>query len=69
VETAREAGVTTILAEPQLASTAAEALADELDVEVRVVDPLGGPGVEGREDYFQMMRFNARAFREALGGP
>jgi ABC-type Zn uptake system ZnuABC Zn-binding protein ZnuA len=68
VERARAAGVTTILTEPQLASTAAEALAAELGVEVRVVDPLGGPGVEGREDYFEMMRFNARAFREALGG-
>lgn len=68
VEAARAAGVASVLAEPQLASTAAEALAGELGVEVRVVDPLGGPGLDGRESYFAMMRFNARAFRDALGG-
>ena len=33
------------------------------------VDHLGGAGVEGRDGYFAMMRFNARAFREALGAP
>ena len=55
--------------EPQLAGTAAEALAAELDASVEVVDPLGGPGLEGREGYLEMMRFNGRAFAKALGGP
>lgn len=69
VRAARAAGLASVLAEPQLAATAARALAAELGVGVTVVDPLGGPGLDGRESYFEMMRFNARAFREALGGP
>ena len=69
VGAARAAGITTVLSEPQLAETAAEALAAELGGDVTLVDPLGGPGLDGRESYFEMMRFNARAFRRALGGP
>jgi zinc transport system substrate-binding protein len=67
VDAARAAGVGAVLSEPQLAGTAARALAGELDVDVVVVDPLGGPGIEGREGYLQLMRFNARAFARALG--
>ena len=66
---AREAGIPSVLTEPQLAATAAEALAEELGVGITLADPLGGTGVEGRDSYFAMMRFNARAFREALGAP
>jgi len=65
----RAAGLRVVLAEPQLASGAAEALAQELAAEIRVVDPLGGPGLEGRESYLSMMRFNARSFRTALTPP
>jgi zinc transport system substrate-binding protein len=67
VDAARAAGVEAVLSEPQLAATAARSLARELGVDVVVVDPLGGPGIEGREDYLQLMRFNARAFARALG--
>jgi len=67
VDAARAAGVGAVLSEPQLAGTAARALAGELDVDVVVVDPLGGPGIEGREGYLELMRFNARAFARALG--
>ncbi len=67
VDAARAAGVSAVLAEPQLAETAARALAGELRVEVVVVDPLGGPGIEGREGYLELMRFDARAFARALG--
>jgi zinc transport system substrate-binding protein len=67
IDEARRAGVTTILAEPQLAETAAEAVAKELGVKVLVVDPLGGPNVQGRSSYFAMMRANARTFALALG--
>ncbi len=68
VRRAREAGIPSVLAEPQLASTAAEALAAELGAGVTVVDPLGGPGLDERDGYLALMRFNARAFREGLGG-
>lgn len=69
VDAARAEGTTAVLSEPQLAETAALALAGEIDAGVVVVDPLGGAGVEGRESYFDLMRFNARAFARALGTP
>ncbi len=67
IDTARKDGVTTILAEPQLAETGARALAGELGATIRVVDPLGGPDIPGRDSYTAMMRTNARAFALALG--
>ena len=66
LEKARAVGLRTILTEPQLAESAARALAVELDGDVVVVDPLGGPGLPGRERYCELMRFNARSFRSAL---
>ena len=67
VDAARSAGLRTVLSEPQLAETAARALAAELDAVVATVDPLGGPELEGRRGYMELMRFNARAFAGALG--
>jgi zinc transport system substrate-binding protein len=66
LEGARDARLTAILTEPQLAESAAKALAAELGGEVLLVDPLGGPGLPGRERYCDLMRFNARSFRAAL---
>jgi ABC-type Zn2+ transport system substrate-binding protein/surface adhesin len=57
------------LSEPQLAGTAARALADELGADIVLVDPLGGPGLPGRTRYLEMMRFNALSFSRALGQP
>lgn len=68
VDAARAAGVDAVLAEPQMAETAARALAGELAVAVVVVDPLGGTGIEGREGYLDLMRYDARAFARAMGG-
>jgi len=67
VRAARDAGVDVILAEPQLAEGGAHALAMEMGASVRIVDPLGGPGLTGRESYTEMMRTNAREFARALG--
>lgn len=67
VRAAKEHGVERILAEPQLASGGAQALAAEMGASVGVVDPLGGPGVQGRESYPNMMRANAAEFARALG--
>jgi zinc transport system substrate-binding protein len=69
VDAARAAGLRAVLSEPQLSETAAQALASELGASVVMVDPLGGAGVEGRGSYFDLMRFNARAFARALGRP
>ena len=66
VDAARAARLTAVLAEPQMAETAARALAGEVGARVVVVDPLGGPDLAGRGRYLDLMRFNALAFAQAL---
>lgn len=68
VEQIRAQHVRAVIAEPQLGREGVDALAGELGVAVEVADAIGGPGLEGREDYLSLMRFNARAFARALGG-
>ncbi len=68
VDEARRAGVHAVFTEPQLGETGARALADELDARVGMLDPLGGPAVAGRDSYLALLRFNARALAETLGG-
>ena len=55
-----------IFAEVQLGTRVAEIIAKEIDGRVLLLDPLGGKGLDGREDYLQLMRYNARIFQEAL---
>jgi zinc transport system substrate-binding protein len=66
METAREYQIDCLFIEPQLGEVAARALANELSLPTCMLDPLGGEGVEGREGYFQLMRFNTRQFRKGL---
>lgn len=68
VREARQDGVRAVIAEPQLGRAGVGALADELDVRVEVADPIGGAGIQGRDRYLSLMRWNARAFARALGG-
>ncbi|HSR41688.1 MAG TPA: metal ABC transporter substrate-binding protein [Longimicrobiales bacterium] len=68
VDEARAAGIRAVFSEPQLAGTAARALAAELGVPVVALDPLGGPGVEGRDGYPELLRWNTRQFARGLGG-
>jgi zinc transport system substrate-binding protein len=68
VQQARAAGVRAVFTEPQLGDTGARALAGELGVPVYVLDPLGGPGLVGRETYLEMMRFNTMQMARALDG-
>ncbi|MFO7893154.1 MAG: metal ABC transporter substrate-binding protein [Longimicrobiales bacterium] len=68
VDETRASGVHAVIAEPQLGRAGVDALADELGVNVEVADAVGGTGLEEREDYLSLMRFNARAFARALGG-
>lgn len=67
VDRARDRGGVAVIAEPQLGRSGVDALARELGVRVEVADPVGGAGLEGRQDYLSLMRFNARAFARALG--
>ena len=66
VELIREEEVGAILAEPQFPAALAERIAEESGSRVLVIDPLGGEGVEGRESYIDLMRFNLEVFREAM---
>lgn len=67
VDEARGRGVRAVLAEPQLGSAGVDAMAGELGARVETADPVGAAGLEGRDDYLSLMRFNARAFARALG--
>jgi zinc transport system substrate-binding protein len=71
VQVAQDQDVRCLFTEPQLGEVAARALATELSLPVRVLDPLGGPEIEGRTGYFSLLRYNAKQLREGLmgGGP
>jgi ABC-type Zn uptake system ZnuABC Zn-binding protein ZnuA len=58
--------VRAVFAEPQSSAKAAEAIAGECGVPLRVLDPLGGAGVTGRGDYFSLMRYNVGVLEETL---
>ncbi|MFO7952192.1 MAG: metal ABC transporter substrate-binding protein [Bacillota bacterium] len=66
VELIKEEDIGAIFTEPQFAPGLADSVAEESGIEVYVVDPLGGEGLEGRESYLEMMRFNLAVFKEAL---
>lgn len=67
VQEAATRDVRAVIAEPQLGRAGVAALADELDVHVEIADPIGGEGLEGRDRYLDLMRWNARGFARALG--
>ncbi len=58
--------ISAIFTEPQFPVDLAERIAEESGIDVKVIDPLGGEGVTGRETYLEMMRFNLAAFEEAM---
>jgi zinc transport system substrate-binding protein len=55
-----------VFAEPQFNSAAARAIAEEAGVEVLVLDPIGGPGLPGRDSYVELMRHNLKIMQEAM---
>jgi zinc transport system substrate-binding protein len=70
LEVARTRGVDCVFTEPQLGDVASQALASELSLPTCILDPLGGPGLEDRDGYMQLLRFNTRQFVKGLGqGP
>jgi zinc transport system substrate-binding protein len=58
VSLARKDHVTTIFAEPQLSSKTARVIANELNGQVLLLDPLGGENIPGRNGYIALMRYN-----------
>jgi zinc transport system substrate-binding protein len=60
----KSSGARTVLGEPQFSARLGEMLANETGASVITVDPIGG--VKGRDDYFKLMRWNAKRFYKAL---
>ena len=55
-----------VFAEPQLNSRAAEIIAREAEVNVLLLDPLGGPNLKGRNTYIDLIKFNLNVMQEAM---
>lgn len=66
VRAARRAKLGAILIEPQLDPRIAQTLSAEFGGTTVLVDPLGDPNDTERSTYPGLLRFNARAFRQAL---
>jgi zinc transport system substrate-binding protein len=67
VDLAKELEVKAIFAEPQFNTQAAQAIANDSGAEVLLLDPLGGPGLEGRDSYIALMRYNVAQMEKAMG--
>ncbi|MFP3947781.1 MAG: metal ABC transporter substrate-binding protein [Gemmatimonadota bacterium] len=67
VTRARAADVPVVFSEVQIPDVGARALADELEVPVVPLDPLGGPGVAERDSYFALLRYNTGQLVLGLG--
>lgn len=48
--------IKTLFVEPQLAVDVAQTLAQDLDLEIRILDPIGG--LEGRDSYISLIEYN-----------
>ena len=55
-----------VFAEPQLNPRAAEIIAREAEVNVLLLDPLGGPNLKGRNTYLDLMNYNLNVMQEAM---
>jgi zinc transport system substrate-binding protein len=66
VERARAAHVHALLIEPQFNPRMAQQIAGEFGGRTVLVDAIGGADVAGRNHYIDLMRYNLRAFVEAL---
>ena len=64
-EEVRAHEVSTLFMEPQLSTDSIQAFANDHNLNVAVIDPLGG--VEGRENYIELMRYNVEQVVRALG--
>ncbi|HOQ50096.1 MAG TPA: zinc ABC transporter substrate-binding protein, partial [Candidatus Kapabacteria bacterium] len=59
-------GAKAIFNEPQLSDKAVRSIADEANVSVYLLDPVGG--TSGRESYQELILYNARTLAKALAG-
>ncbi len=66
IDLVRELKVKAIFAEPQFSTKAADAIAADSGAEVLLLDPIGGPGLAGRDSYIALMRYNVGQMGEAM---
>ena len=66
VDLARKYQITIVFTEPQFNPRPAQVVAQELGGRVLVLDPLGGEGLPGRNNYLGLMRYNVETLEEAL---
>lgn len=60
----KDNNIKVIFSEPQLSNETIKPFVNDLGLKLYVLDPIGG--VEGRNSYVEMMKYNAKVFREAL---
>lgn len=62
----KENNIDFIFIEPQMSTEVVNFLAEDMDLEIYTLDPLGG--VKGRETYIDLMLYNLGQFEKALRG-
>lgn len=67
VDTAKKLGVKAVFAEPQFNPKTAERIAEEANVRVLFLDPLGGAELNDRNSYIKLMTFNLEQMSLAMG--
>lgn len=63
-EEVQEHAVSVLFMEPQLSSNSIKAFASDYGLSIAIIDPLGG--VEGRQSYIELMRYNVEQVVTAL---
>lgn len=66
VENIGKSGIRAVFSEPQLSAKVASAIAEEANIRVLVLDPLGGENIPGRDSYLDLMRYNLDTMRDAM---
>ena len=63
---AKEHEVKVVFSEPQLSPDGIRPFVEDLGLELEVLDPIGGEGLEGREGYLELLEYNVRKIHEAM---
>jgi len=66
IDLVKELNVKVIFAEPQFSTKVADTIADGSGAKVLLLDPIGGPGLAGRDSYIALMRYNVGQMGEAM---
>ena len=66
IDLVKELNVKVIFAEPQFSTKVADTIADGSGAKVLLLDPIGGPGLAGRDSYIALMRYNVGQMGKAM---